>query len=108
MEQDWRTTALASAAALTVAAAAWRYFLWPFFRAVWAAILAAPQIRDDLRDLPELIQALRDLIADDLPGKVTSLEARIIILEAEVNRLRSPAIAGGEGGPTEPFMRSES
>ncbi len=70
-------------------------------------MVAAPQIASDLRDLPFLIAELRGLITDNLPTQVRGLEARIVILEAEVSKLRSPVISGGEG-PDEPesFMLS--
>ncbi len=107
MGADWRTTALAGAAAVTVAGAAWRYLVWPFTSAVWAAIKAAPQIAEDVRDLPQLISDLRHLLEANVVQEIANLKAEVASLRAEVSVLRGPVIAGGEGeAQGEPFMLS--
>lgn len=107
---DWRATALAAAAALTVAGAAWRYVLGPFFSACWAAILAAPQIRDTLVDLPELVEGLRRLLDAEVVTQISTLRADVAEIRGELTSMRAqlPTIGGGsEEMPPEPFLLSD-
>ena len=105
---DWRTTALAAAAAITVAGAAWKYLLWPFCAAIWAAIKAAPRIAEDVADLPQLIADLRELLDANVVGEIANLKAAVAELKSEVLALKSPPITGGEGEPEEPFMLTDA
>ncbi len=108
MATDWRTTIIAAAALLVALGVIWRYFVAPVALACWAAIVAAPQIANDLRDLPDLIVELRSLIADNIPGRLAVLEAEIVRLNGVVTNL-TPALAGGsEEAPLEPFMLTDN
>ncbi len=89
MAGDWQTNALAAGALVTVSAAVWRWVLWPVGHAVWAAIVAAPQIANDLRDLPDLITELRALIEDNIPAEIIALKAEAAGLKLEITQLKA-------------------
>lgn len=99
-----QATIIAAAALVVAVGVLWRFIVAPVGIALWAAIVAAPQIANDLRDLPDLISELRALIADNIPAEILALKVEVAALKADVELLRSPAIAGDEGSPPEPFM----
>lgn len=101
---DWRASVIAAAGLIVATGVIWRYIVAPFASAVWAAIIAAPQIRDDLRDLPELLAGLRQLIGENVIGQIGTLRVEVESLRHEVNAMRSPRISGGEGDPEPPLV----
>lgn len=59
----WYLDLGALAGTIMAAGVLWRMAVWPFFRAVWAALIAAPQIASGMRQVIELIES-------DVAGKL--------------------------------------
>ena len=91
-EQQWIATALAVAGGLIVIATAMKVAVIPFFRALFQALLSAPQIRDDLSDLKAIVRSdiLEKFAAEQV--MVGKLEQRVTNLEDEM-RLQRLALA---------------
>ncbi len=97
---DWRTTVLAAAALLVAIGIIWRYAVAPIGAALWAAILAAPQIADDLHDLPDLIVQLRRLVDSNVIGQIATLRTDMAEVKRDLAEMRAEAvIRGGAIGP---------
>lgn len=88
-EQDFLTIALAAAGALVVLATAAKVVIWPVFRAIWAALLSAPQIRDDLAEMKLLLRSdiLEKFAAEQSVVKELRLELEALKDEVRILRL---------------------
>lgn len=52
----WYVDLGAWAGALTAMGVIWRVALWPVFRGIWAAIVAAPRIATGIRELIDILE----------------------------------------------------
>lgn len=101
----WYVTLGVISAALLASKVIWSYAVWPFLRALWAAIVAAPQIASGMHDLMVLLQS--DVIGKlalchrevELNGVLLAeLDARLAVLEGVVKQ-RLEGLSTKEGEP---------
>lgn len=83
-EGPWWTDLSALAVALTAAGVVWRMAVWPFFRGIWAAVRAAPQIPVILAEIEEL---LRSNVIDKLEAIDTHMSGHAVEALARDNLL---------------------
>lgn len=99
-EQPFYVQLLAAAGAVGAAGVIWRMALWPFFRACWAAISAAPRIADDLAELKQILRA--DLLAhvEEMSAAIRGLRVDMDNVKDELRLMRMAAAVNKEGPPT--------
>lgn len=72
----WWMDLAAFATALTAAGVVWRMVIWPFLRAVWMAIRAAPQI-------PIILDEMKVILQSDVLEKLEEMKATFTTHEVE-------------------------
>jgi hypothetical protein len=73
-EGPWWVDISAIAVALTAAATISRMVIWPFLRAVWAAVKAAPRI-------PIILEEMREILQSDVLEKLEQLQVTFAVHE---------------------------
>lgn len=81
-EGPWWMDIAAFATAITAIAIIWRMAVWPFFRAVWAAIRAAPRI-------PIILDDVLEILRSDVVDKLDEIQNHVAKHEAEAEERNS-------------------
>lgn len=98
----WYVDVVTLAGVLVALGTIWRLVVWPFFRAVWAAILAAPKIATGMDTLISLVEG--DVLAqlakgrdrmDMLEHAVTEHDMRISLLDGKTPSVPHFPLQGG-------------